>query len=104
MISPVAATISRTHVVATVGDEHVAHGVDGNAEGAALLGGGRGPVVAAVSGLAGTGDGDDVAVRLATSRIALLSASPMNRSPAESTATVLGPFSSAAVAGPPSPL
>ncbi len=43
-------------------------------------------------------------VALTTSRITLLSASEMNRSPAESTATLLGLFSSAAVAGPLSPL
>ena len=52
------------HVVAGVGEEHVAGGVDGEAAGAVQLGGGRGPVVAAVTGGAVAGDGDDVAGRL----------------------------------------
>ena len=52
------------HVVASVGDEQVARGVDGEAAGAVQLGGGRGPVVAAVTGGAVAGDGDDVAGRL----------------------------------------
>ena len=52
------------HVVADVGDEQVARGVDGDADGVVQLGGGRGPVVAAVTGGAVAGDGDDVAGRL----------------------------------------
>ena len=52
------------HVVVRVGDEQVARGVDGEADGAVQLGGGRGPVVAAVTGGAVAGDGDDVAGRL----------------------------------------
>ena len=52
------------HVVAVVGDEQVARGVDGDADGGIQLGGGRGSVVAAVAGDAVAGDGDDVAGRL----------------------------------------
>ncbi len=51
-------------VVARVGDEQVARGVDGDAVGAIQLSLGRGPIVAAVTGFAVAGDGDDVAGRL----------------------------------------
>src|SRR5208282_882083 len=51
-------------VVETVGKEHVAGGVDGDAAGAVQLGGGRGAVVAAVTSFTVTCDGDDVAGRL----------------------------------------
>ena len=52
------------HVVVRVGDEQVARGVDGDADGVAQLGGGGGSVVAAVTLGAVAGDGDDVAGRL----------------------------------------
>ena len=52
------------HVVARVGDEQVARGVDGDALGIVQLGVGRGPVVAAVTRGTVAGDGDDVAGRL----------------------------------------
>ena len=64
MMSPVALTTSRILVVVHVGDEQVARGVDGDAVGVIQFGGGRGPVVAAVTGFAVAGDGDDVAGRL----------------------------------------
>ena len=103
MMSPVAST-SRIGVVVGVGDEQVARGVDGDAVGDVQLGGGRGPVVAAVTGGAVAGDGDDVAGRLDDLADHVVVVSAMNRLPAESTATPRGLFSSAAVAGPPSPL
>ena len=64
MMSPVALTTSRITLLLVVGDEQVARGVDGDAVGVVQLGGGRGPVVAAVTGGAVAGDGDDVAGRL----------------------------------------
>ena len=64
MMSPVACDHFADDVVARVGDEQVARGVDGEVDGAVQLGGGRGPVVAAVTGGAVAGDGDDVAGRL----------------------------------------
>ena len=59
-----------------------------------------GPVVAAVTGFAVAGDGDDVAGRLDDLADHVVVLSAMNRSPAESTAMPPGAFSSAAVAGP----
>ena len=68
------------------------------------FGGGGRAVVAAVAGRAVAGDGGDDAGGRLTSRTRLLPASAMKRLPAASTATPVGQFSSAAVAGPPSPL
>ncbi len=51
-------------VVAVVGNKYVAHGVNGNAVVKIQLGVSRGSVVAAVTGDAVAGDGDDVACRL----------------------------------------
>ena len=105
MMSPVALTTSRTTLLPLVGDEQVARGVDRDADRRVQLGGGGGPAVAAVTGRAVAGDGDDVAGRLHhLADHVVVPTSAMNRLPAESTATPLGPFSSAAVAGPPSPL
>ena len=64
MMSPVALTTSRMTLLNAVGDEQVARGVDGDAGGVMQLGGGRGPVVAAVTSGAVASDGDDVAGRL----------------------------------------
>ena len=64
MMSPVALTTSRITSLTCVGDEQVARGVDGNAEGPVELCGGRWPIVAAVTLGSVAGDGDDVAGRL----------------------------------------
>jgi hypothetical protein len=56
--------LATDHVVAFVGDEQVARGIDGNALAVVQLGGGRRGVVTAVTGGVGAGDGDDVAGRL----------------------------------------
>ena len=76
------------HVVARVGDEQVARGVDGDTGGEAQLGVGGGSVVAAVTvGVPLPATVMMSPVALTTSRITLLPVSAMNRSPAASTAT-----------------
>ena len=92
------------HVVAAVGDEQVARGIDGDAGGAVQLGGGRGAVVAGVTGGAVTGDGDDVAGRRDDLADSLLPVSAMNTSPSGVDSDAEGTAHLAAVAGPLSPL
>ena len=104
MVTVTAGVISRTTLLVAVGDEQVARGIDGDAAGTVQLGGGRGPAVAAVTSGAVTGDGDDVAGRLDDLPDHLSPLSAMNTSPRESTAMPRGAVSSAAVAGPLSPL
>ena len=104
MMSPVALTTSRITLLSVSAMNRSPAESTATAVGAVQFGGGRGPVVAAVTGGAVAGDGDDVAGRLDDLADHVVVVSAMNRSPAESTATPQGSFSSAAVAGPLSPL
>ena len=88
---------------AGVGDKDVAGGVHRHARRGVQLGGGGRAVIAAVTLNPVAGDGGDHAGAMIDLADAIVAVSAMKMSPAESTATAAGAFSSAAVAWPPSP-